>query len=694
MDSGASLELAPQTHLSAPYTHGNISSCPIPSSVSPRHVMTCETTPSSVPSTSSGFRERSLKFLSLQITSSTDSTCSHTVSTPDSKASDCAGSPRIDSDASLSTQGGTSAEARDRSCPPEQCGSQQKTRGREASLSPPFSAANSPAASAQPSPEQKQVDIAVIGAGLAGLTAALAVHRKTGRIVHVYEKTDGEKSFSGSSGCRPPSPGLERTDERESPGDREILLRTNGLDALRCIDEQLACDVLECGHIVYSDCLDVFEFDLKTTASTLVFGIYWSDFQQILYRHCQQYPEGIIFSFKKELQYTLSTSLPSSSASIPEPLVTLSPETPPSNASTASSSPVPSPYSLPFDHSTGVRLTEDGAGKRPHSGLLSDPSPLVDAALTDKAKRKSEVAQGSYQPGVKLCFYDGQHVDAKLVIGADGPHSCTRTTSAPGSRKSDTYGPAERVQFQGLVEAATHEEESARNLWLFHKETNSQISVIKVLGPNILTWSLTAPASQQSDALKKKDEEAVKNHVLDTITGLVEGATSKNKKVLEMLYRTVERTSVEDIQVVHLNPPAHASWCWTRFDDRMVFVGNAAHPISPNIGQTHDLTIEDTVQLAYCLSDWQHSDALAAQRFSRIRKQSLVHLLKLNEAVQANLWLNGEGDCDEDVHEMETETPSNASLFTRANFVPVRSIPGFPDSQQLMENAELETEYM
>ncbi|PFH31771.1 hypothetical protein BESB_022630 [Besnoitia besnoiti] len=726
MEAGASFALTPQPILSSAYSGD------LPNHLSPPRALPVDDTQPDKKRSQIGVPSptciggSTLDFPSLQI--ATESTCSPTVSTPESTAeSECPPTPCGDFGERTTVVSQESVVTPADSVEPSSvAASGQRTRH---ALPPHLGVASSSTPPAtQPSchADERQVDVAVVGAGLAGLTAALAVHRKTGRVVHIYEKEDAEYWGSPSFATHRTSPtsrgnGALR-DEYEA---REILLRTNGLDALRCIDEQLACDVLECGHIVYSDCLDVFDFDVKATASTLVFGIYWADLQQILYRHCQQYPEGIVFCFKKLLKCALPNNThtsPSSAEADPTVNASLSSSSfsPPSTVSTASSTgstpTASSPDFVIFPRGAsehGEVEAKDCSGKE-GARTTEDSSQLspTDINKSSNKKRGHQLSHGgSYNKkgGVVLCFQDGVHVAAKLVIGADGSCSSARTdfgdifrgcgndspdrTTGNATRQTPSHDPT-RIQYQGLVEVGSDVQDLTRNIWLFHKETASHISVIKALGPNILTWSITQQAHETTEGLETGHEEEAKQRALAIVARVMEGAAGKTKDVAELLLRLVERTSYEDIQVLKLNPPPSSTGRWTRLDDQLVLVGNAAHPIASNIGQSHDLTIEDAVQLAYCLTDWEHDDSLAAQRFARIRKQSLVHVLKLSEAVHANMWLNNVDHCDEDVHEMETETPSDSSLFTRANFVPVRSILWAPDSQELMENAELETEYM
>ncbi|KFG30562.1 FAD-dependent oxidoreductase [Toxoplasma gondii p89] len=728
MESTAALAMTPQPLLSSPYSSGNLSNAsPAGSSFPVDHTKTGQKR--SHFGANNCVDGSGIEFSSLQV--ATESTCSPTVSVPDSTAeSECPPTPCGDLGEGATVASQPPAVTSDTNVD-GQTTSAAQLHGQRCRLAAPPHLSESGATASQPAchSDQQRVDVAVIGAGLAGLTAALAVHRKTGRVVHVYEKEDADQWISSSSaafGASPGSRGESGTLQEEYEA-REILLRTNGLDALRCIDEQLACDVLECGHIVYSDCLDVFDFDVEATASSLVFGIYWSDLQQILYRHCQQYPNGIFFCFKKHLKCALSshTPPPSSSEADSTMIVSLcaSSLSPPSTVSTASSTGTPTASSPGFVNFTGggAESGESDASKcsgKGRSRTTHDPSHLsrtenYSSSTADKHDArdcphvKHETTHKKYS-GVSLSFYNGGDVEAKLVIGADGPCSSARGDSdelLPHYREDSTDASAvkiplqqsrfdwPRIQYQGLAEVSVDEPDLTRNIWLFHKETGSHISVIKALGPNILTWSITQQA-QDSEAVENSHDVNAKQRALSVVSSILNGATGKARNVAGLLLRVIDRTSDEDIQVLRLHPPARSSCRWTRLDDQLVLVGNAAHPISPNIGQSHDLTIEDAVQLAYCLSDWEHNDSIAAQRFARIRKQSLVHVIKLSEAVHANMWLNNMEQCDESVHEMETETPSDAALFTRANFVPVRSILWAQDSQELMENAQLETEYM
>ncbi|CBZ49801.1 hypothetical protein NCLIV_002890 [Neospora caninum Liverpool] len=447
MEAAASFALTPQPLLSSAYSGGLSTGSPPARSSFP--VDQAKDKNRSQLGASDCVDGSALEFPSLQV--ATESTCSPTVSVPDSTvASECPPTPCGDLGEGTTVSSQEPVVASDNNVD-DSTPRTTEAHGQRCRHAVPHLGVAAGATASQPSchSEQRRVDVAIIGAGLAGLTTALAVHRKTGRVVHVYEKEEADHWASASSGALRTSPGSRREGgtPQEDYEAREILLRTNGLDALRCIDEQLACDVLECGHIVYSDCLDVFDFDVKATASSLVFGIYWSDLQQILYRHCQQYPDGIFFSFKKHLKCAMPSVAPPSSSPEADSTMAISLSasslSPPSTVSTASSTGTPTASPGFVNFTGGGSESGDGDAKECSSkggpGTTHDPSHLsptenYNSSNTDKqdAREGSQVKHESLhekQAGVTLSFYNGVDVEAKLVIGADGPCSSSRVDS-------------------------------------------------------------------------------------------------------------------------------------------------------------------------------------------------------------------------------------------------------------------------
>jgi 2-polyprenyl-6-methoxyphenol hydroxylase-like FAD-dependent oxidoreductase len=244
---------------------------------------------------------------------------------------------------------------------------------------------------------------------------------------------------------------------------------------------------------------------------------------------------------------------------------------------------------------SSLRALRDAAGAGTHGVHRARLHALLLAGLQPVRLGRAFVSAQEYAGGVRATFADGSVAEGALLVGADGLRSRVRAmlygdlppryagyTSwrgvAPGERYWD--GP-ELAEFWGRGE---------------------RFGVVPV-GHGETYWFAVANAPEG----ERDDDplEAVKRRF---------GGWSA--PIPELLSATppqrVLRTDIHDRAPIR---------SWSR--GRVTLLGDAAHPMTPNLGQGACMAIEDAVVLARCLAesaDW--APALSSYEARRIRRTS------------------------------------------------------------------------
>src|SRR5215204_5426087 len=202
--------------------------------------------------------------------------------------------------------------------------------------------------------------------------------------------------------------------------------------------------------------------------------------------------------------------------------------------------------------------------------------------------------------GIVACFADGREEWGDFLVGADGIHSCVRAQLF-GWRAPRYAG---YTAWRGVAEVGEGclPEEVGVNLW----GRGSEFGLVGI-GRGRFYWFATknAPEGEVESVAGRKRE------VLDLLSGWYELARAAVEATDEP---KILRNDIYDRDPL-------ASWGV----GRATLVGDAAHPMTPNLGQGACQAIEDAVVLARCLGIGDGIyDSLRLYEGRRIRRTAAV----------------------------------------------------------------------
>ncbi|MBU3064539.1 FAD-dependent monooxygenase [Nocardia sp. NEAU-G5] len=214
---------------------------------------------------------------------------------------------------------------------------------------------------------------------------------------------------------------------------------------------------------------------------------------------------------------------------------------------------------------------------------------------------------------VLIEFADGRTVTAGLVIGADGIHSTVRTALAedqPRYSGQSVYRaliPADRV-------ASTLSPDPAVNLWMGPEQ---HCVCYPVSGGRVLSFGATMPAADwQEESWTARGE----------LADLLACYAGWSPQVLELL----QAADAVSRWALHDRAPL-ASWV----SNRIVLLGDAAHPMLPFLAQGVNQAIEDAATVAACLAEFADLDrsqlALPARRHQHHQRRDTTSLIKISQ---------------------------------------------------------------
>jgi 2-polyprenyl-6-methoxyphenol hydroxylase-like FAD-dependent oxidoreductase len=225
--------------------------------------------------------------------------------------------------------------------------------------------------------------------------------------------------------------------------------------------------------------------------------------------------------------------------------------------------------------------------------LRSELQKVLLAAMTDitivLGARCTGLVPNTQEPVLR--FEDGSSVEADLIIGADGIRSAVRQSVAPGEdapRYSGLCAWRGVVRAPGLVD----------NAWLS-------------IGDGLQFMASPLPEGHVYWSPLVRVEEGQWEKINDHRSFLLERFHSWHEPIPTLLGRTAEDALVPT--PVYFRPPP--KWITS---GRVALIGDAAHPMTPDLGQGGCQAIEDAVVLAECLSV-STDIALALGEFQRRR---------------------------------------------------------------------------
>lgn len=218
---------------------------------------------------------------------------------------------------------------------------------------------------------------------------------------------------------------------------------------------------------------------------------------------------------------------------------------------------------------------------------------------------------------VKARFADGSEATGRMLIGADGIWSTTRTIVAPG---------APTPQYAGLVGTGGYsygvDIPAEPDTFQFVYGKQAFFGYIAREGGEVW-WFANLPMRPEPsrDALAAGSPADWKQRMLD----LFGDDVMPLRAILEK-----NEGDVFPLTAMHTLEPAPS---WHR--GRMVLVGDAAHATSPSSGQGASLALEDAIELARCLRD--RDDATAAfTTYQRLREDRVARILRDAKRVNAD----------------------------------------------------------
>jgi 2-polyprenyl-6-methoxyphenol hydroxylase-like FAD-dependent oxidoreductase len=214
------------------------------------------------------------------------------------------------------------------------------------------------------------------------------------------------------------------------------------------------------------------------------------------------------------------------------------------------------------------------------------------------------VGYDARQDGVTVRLADGRQVEGALLIGADGLRSAVRAQLlGDGEPLYAGY-----VAWRGVAEPDQAPEEVSES-W----GRGRRFGIVPIENGRVYWFAtLNAPAGGRDEP------GTVGRKLVDLFAGW-------HSPIAEMLAATPERAILRN-DMLHRLPVER----WG--DGRVTLLGDAAHPMTPNLGQGACQAIEDAVALADCLRGASDPDPA-------LRRYEALRLPRANRFVRASLRL-------------------------------------------------------
>ncbi len=225
---------------------------------------------------------------------------------------------------------------------------------------------------------------------------------------------------------------------------------------------------------------------------------------------------------------------------------------------------------------------------------------------TEYGKRLVSVTESP--DAVTAHFADGTRATADLLIGADGIRSTVRTLIDPAAPLPRYAGLA---SFAGKLQDAGEPSTEGAMHMVFGRRA---FFGYQVLDDRSGGWFVNLP---QKSPQSLADARAVgAEQWIRQLTEVFRGDRTPAA-------RMIARTRPEELLLVGPMEDVPTVSTWSR--GRMVLVGDSAHATSPSSGQGASLAVESAVQLAHCLRDLPHEQALTAyDRLRRARVEKII----------------------------------------------------------------------
>jgi 2-polyprenyl-6-methoxyphenol hydroxylase-like FAD-dependent oxidoreductase len=211
-------------------------------------------------------------------------------------------------------------------------------------------------------------------------------------------------------------------------------------------------------------------------------------------------------------------------------------------------------------------------------------------------KRLQTIESHSAMP--KALFEDGSSATGSFLIGADGIHSATRK-AVLGDLPLRRTGQA---CWRGLAEFELPEQFRRSTVEMWGRKSRMGVADV---GHGKAYWFLVKSCGNR----REPSSNGIKTELLDIVTGYADVATA--------LIRATGVDAITEVELEDLPPRLP----WSR--GSVCLIGDAAHPMTPNMGQGGAQAVEDAYCLARSLSQYadiaKAFEAFQARRFARVK---------------------------------------------------------------------------
>ncbi|XP_078174037.1 monooxygenase 2-like [Carex rostrata] len=225
----------------------------------------------------------------------------------------------------------------------------------------------------------------------------------------------------------------------------------------------------------------------------------------------------------------------------------------------------------------------------------------------DTIRYSSKVVSIEEDGGLKLLhLIDGSVIKAKVLIGGDGINSVV--AKYLGLKKPSFSG---RLSIRGLAEYPTNH--GFKPHFIQINGEGFRAGMIPCTERSIywfFAWQPSVNGSEKAD----ESTSAMREFVIKTLS---------NSKVPKEIIEVIQRSEFEEVRSSPLRYRSPFSLLFGDITKRNICViGDAFHPMTPDLGQGGCLALEDSVILARCLSEavYQNKIEEGLEEFAKIRR--------------------------------------------------------------------------
>ncbi|KAJ3073991.1 hypothetical protein HDU98_000152 [Podochytrium sp. JEL0797] len=224
------------------------------------------------------------------------------------------------------------------------------------------------------------------------------------------------------------------------------------------------------------------------------------------------------------------------------------------------------------------------------------------------------------ETNVTAIFADGTRAEGDILIGADGLRSGTRAILFGPEKPSYTGMDA----IIGVTNVKDMNIECKPEETLIFQGKGTQFGIYGI-GHNEVVWFIAFKGTGDGQESWVSDASNVHEQLLARLESL--GAAPITREVVAKSERVL-RYGIYDREPLK-----------TWINGRCVLIGDAAHPMSPHLGQGANTALEDGGLLAELLKASPEDPVLAFQQFEKLRLNRTAQIVKSANAMGANVRL-------------------------------------------------------